>query len=59
MKVGTRMLVQVNTLLYNLCSFMANTKMCIPFACDKCEDLPSLCNCGELRTLLTFKLTYA
>jgi hypothetical protein len=50
MKVGTRMLIQVNTLLYNLCSFMANTKMCISLACDKCEDLPSLCSCDELRT---------
>lgn len=31
---------------------MANNKMCIPFACDKCEDLPSLYDCDELRTLL-------
>jgi len=52
MKVGTRMLIQVNTLLYNLCSFMTNTKMCIPYAFKKPEDLPSLYNCDELRTLL-------
>lgn len=46
------MLKQVNTLLYNLCSFMANNKMCILFAFDKCDYMLSLYNCVELRTPL-------